>query len=214
LPYPQAALASAQLCVPDCTNMHEGDKVMDPTNCLRFYYCSDPDNNGHPVPSSEPITCPEGFYFNPSPYVKDCDKVDPDKDYCTGLCDPCAIECKEPGTLLPFPRDCHKYLVCLGNNPEPLEINCPDDKPFFDYKTDLCSDDNSLCYNLCDPCKVLCVKKGKVLDPHNCKGYYYCDPPQVAPFECPAGEVFNAQDLVCEASSSGNCTNICEVGLL
>ncbi|KAG7176129.1 putative Chitin binding Peritrophin-A domain-containing protein 18, partial [Homarus americanus] len=203
-----AALASAQLCVPDCTNMHEGDKVFDPTNCLRFYYCSDPDNNGHLVPSSEPITCPEGYYFNNARTVKECERVDPNSNYCTGLCNPCSLECGEPGTLIAYPMDCTKYQICLEDK-HVLLADCPSATPFFDFKTGDCTNDMSLCYDVCDPCQVYCVKKGKVPNPQDCMSYYYCDPPLISAFDCPDGEFFSVTLLQCEKKHSGNCTNIC-----
>ncbi|XP_071528098.1 uncharacterized protein [Panulirus ornatus] len=201
------ARSTVQLCAPDCTAMSEGDKVRDPTNCLRYYYCSDPEGNGDMVPSSDPISCPTGLYFNAAESVRECEVIS-GTQYCTDLCSPCALVCEAPGTLLANPLDCSQYKVCLEDG-STIDTGCSGNFPFFDYQTGFCSKDPSVCYDLCDPCEVYCATEGKVPDPRDCRSYYYCDPPVLAPFTCPENEVFNPDHLFCEVSASGNCTNTC-----
>ncbi|XP_069959548.1 uncharacterized protein [Cherax quadricarinatus] len=197
---------SLQLCVPDCTGRAEGDMIKDPSNCLQYYFCSDPDGNGVLEHSLYPSTCPEGYFFNAAESVRECEKIVPDTNYCKDLCSPCALQCQEPGTMLPSPTDCQLYKICLDNGF--LDVSCPPEYPNFNFETSDCTNDDTVCYNLCDPCEVYCVAEGKIPDPKNCNGYLYCHPPEVAYFLCPEGEAFNSDLLLCEPFA-GNCTNTC-----
>ncbi|KAK8718872.1 hypothetical protein OTU49_014404, partial [Cherax quadricarinatus] len=111
-----------------------------------------------------------------------------------------------PGTLIPSTVDCSIYKVCLAS--DVIEEECPSDHQYFDFKTGDCSDDPTVCYETCDPCDVYCVTEGKIPNPHNCYGYLYCNPPDVAVFLCPDGEVFNPDTLICE-STTDPCENSC-----
>ncbi|KAG0715391.1 hypothetical protein GWK47_012033 [Chionoecetes opilio] len=198
----------ATFCGPDCEGKMEGDKVRDPSNCLQYYYCSDPEGNGHMVASDEPIICPDGSYFNAAPHVMDCDAIPVGTDYCVGLCNPCRLECSEPGILIADPMDCNAYKICLDEQPA-LHVSCPNEAPYFDYQANLCSDSPEYCYDLCDTCQTYCTSTGKVFDPQDCNGYYLCDPPILTHFSCPDEEVFNVETLVCEETSEKNCTSLC-----
>ncbi|XP_045600278.1 peritrophin-48-like isoform X2 [Procambarus clarkii] len=200
------AQASVELCVADCSGAREGGKVKDPVNCLRYYYCSDPDGSGTLVPSLVPSTCPTGYFFNAAASVMECEKIVPNTDYCKNLCNPCHLQCVDPGSLLPYPLNCNLYKICLDDGSS-LDVACPVEHPYFDFQTGMCTDDASLCYNACDPCETYCVAEGKTPDPNNCWGYFYCDPPETAPFLCPEGEAFDPDDLICAPAT--NCTNLC-----
>ncbi|KAK4315136.1 hypothetical protein Pmani_013628 [Petrolisthes manimaculis] len=168
------------LCIPTCTGASEGDKTKDPTNCLRYYYCSDPDGGGVLYPSLEPFSCPDGQYFNSAATVMECEVIIPGSDYCTGLCSPCEVTCQGPGTLVPHPFDCNAYYVCL-DGPDPLINFCPEPNVYFDFASGLCISDPTYCYDYCDPCATYCATEGKVPNPSDCTGYYYCDPPNLSP---------------------------------
>ncbi|KAK8724667.1 hypothetical protein OTU49_011198, partial [Cherax quadricarinatus] len=203
-----AVRASSQLCVPDCTGRKEGDLVKNPTNCLQYYVCSDPDGDGVlPIePSVLPLQCEEGYFFNSAESVRQCQTINPSADYCKGLCSPCVIQCETPGTLIPSTLDCSKYEICLETGPQ--EVECPTATPYFNFENYGCTDDPTVCYDLCDPCDVYCVAEGRIPNPHNCHGYLYCNPPDVALFLCPENEVFNTQSLICE-NTTDTCDNLC-----
>nr|XP_053653836.1 peritrophin-48-like [Cherax quadricarinatus] len=189
----------------DCTaSSRETDKIL-PT-VYSITSASDPDGNGVLEHSLYPSTCPEGYFFNAAESVRECEKIVPDTNYCKDLCSPCALQCQEPGTMLPSPTDCQIYKICLDNGV--LDVSCPPEYPNYNFETSDCTNDDTVCYNLCDPCEVYCVAEGKIPDPKNCNGYLYCHPPEVAYFLCPEGEAFNSDLLLCEPFA-GNCTNTC-----
>ncbi|XP_042861249.1 uncharacterized protein LOC122246634 [Penaeus japonicus] len=197
-----------KLCFPDCSGMREGDKVPDPTNCFRYYYCSDPEGTGELIHSSDPLDCPEGYYFNSELHILECEPIVPENMHCTSLCNPCEVKCTMPGTLVPSVTDCGMFKICLDDG-DTIDDFCPTNLPYFDYETGLCSQSSDVCYDLCDSCQLYCTHEGKVPDPLDCGMYYYCDPPLLSHFDCPGEEVFNPDTLVCEESLTGNCTTLC-----
>ncbi|ROT70536.1 hypothetical protein C7M84_011143 [Penaeus vannamei] len=63
--------------------------------------------------------------------------------------------------------DCSRYYVCLADGLA-IEHDC-EAGYYFDYKTGMCSEDDSYCYQYCDPCKPHCTHVyQRVPDPYNC----------------------------------------------
>ncbi|ROT70535.1 putative chitinase 3 [Penaeus vannamei] len=112
----------------------------------------------------------------------------------------------EAGMLAPHPTDCSRYYVCLADGLA-IEHDC-EAGYYFDYKTGMCSEDDSYCYQYCDPCKPHCTHVyQRVPDPYNCTKFYLCTVGGSVSFKCPHQMVFNAESHLCEKSV--NCISNC-----
>ncbi|XP_069959555.1 uncharacterized protein [Cherax quadricarinatus] len=193
--------SSLQICAPSCAGVESGFFVRDPTDCTRYYVCVDV-GGGVIVPSSLPVDCTDGYYFNDGHAVPRCDPIsDAGADFCSDLCNPCVYQCDTAGQVTPNPTDCNTYYVCLAGGLV-LEQQCPGNAPFFDFNTGECTADDTLCYNYCDTCVPHCTEQNeKVPDPLDCHNFYVCNPPNIASFICPHTEIFSRVTLECEADA-------------
>jgi len=205
-------------CVPDDCSQDgttEGTKVADPTDCYQYYVCSDPTGNGTDfIRSSEPLTCPDGTWFNRNPSNgKDPACTTVPSGGLEGVCEPCnpcAVECggDASGTLIPDPYDCTGFYHCPDHEGGDLSyFSCLPDEVFV-YQLQSCVA-NGTCYDACDPCGVYCTKEGRATNPTDCTTYYYCEPdsvPDMVVFPCGEGSFYNRLTQVCE---EGVCENTC-----
>ncbi|KAG7176130.1 uncharacterized protein LOC121879412 [Homarus americanus] len=201
---------SAQYCAPNCEGARDGEYITDPSDCTKYYVCIEIE--GEMIPSQHPLECPDGYYFNDQHTEPQCDPInDAPTDFCSSLCDPCAVDCNghNPGTQQPSPRDCSKFEICLAEEDHYLEGDCPFDSEYYDFRTATCQNEYSLCYHYCDPCVPHCVYDGqRIIDPYDCHQFYLCTPPTKAVFLCPHDQVFNNKTQECEADAS--CWTACQ----
>jgi len=210
-------------CLPDCyqdgVSTAEGSKVADPSDCYRYYVCSDPSGKGRNfVLSEEPLTCPDGTYFNrdSSNGTIDCLPVpDGGVEGVCEPCNPCAVECGSDvkGSHIPDPYDCKGFYFCTINGElDETVIHC-DAGQLFDYPSQSCLPEaNATCYDACDPCHTYCAGKGRVTNPQDCTKYHYCEPgsvPSIANFTCGAESWFNPLTQGCEEDQGVTCTPTC-----
>ncbi|XP_045600276.1 uncharacterized protein [Procambarus clarkii] len=193
--------SSVQFCAPDCTGFESGDFVRDPTDCTRYYVCADV-GDGIIIPSTYPVDCPSGYYFNEDLTIPACASIESAlSGYCSNLCNPCVYMCDAPGELTPNPLHCYSYYVCLENG-EVLELECPASAQYFDYQKGVCSTDSSVCYGYCDICLPHCTQDNeRVPDPYDCHNFYQCSPPSLALITCTQGHVFNRDTGTCETDA-------------
>lgn len=205
--FPPQASPGEQVCAPDCSGVDPGVRVRDPTDFTRYYICLDVDGSGNLLPSSDSVQCPPGQFFNDAHTLPRCDPIeDTPEVITTATCDPCEAHCPEAGMLAPHPTDCSRYYVCLADGLA-IEHDC-EAGYYFDYKTGMCSEDESYCYQYCDPCKPHCTHVyQRVPDPYNCTKFYLCIVGGSVSFKCPHQMVFNAESHLCEKSV--NCINNC-----
>jgi len=209
-----AGLCQAKVCNHSCSTVQDvkdGTKVPDPTNCYRYYVCSDPEGDDIYVPSDDPVDCPNGKYFDPD--QKACVTTPSSGPSKCELCNPCAVECLEEGTLVPDPYSCTGYYICLQLDDSPRKYECGGGET-FNFTSQACEEDlegnQAACYRECDPCETYCIEEGRVPNPHDCTGYYYCEPPDgLASFHCKADEWYNFATEVCEDDGGESCTPTC-----
>ncbi|XP_063591477.1 peritrophin-1-like [Penaeus indicus] len=196
-----------QVCAPDCSGVDPGVRVRDPTDFTKYYICLDVDGSGNLLPSSDSVSCPPGEFFNDQHTLPRCDPIeDTPEIIMTATCDPCKPHCPETGMVAPHPTDCSRYYVCL-NDGHAIEYDCGAGY-YFDYIDGVCSEDNSRCYQYCDPCKPHCTHVyQRVPDPYNCTKFYLCTLGDVVSFKCPYQMVFNKESHLCEKSI--NCITNC-----
>lgn len=123
-------------CRPYCTaDDASNDKVMDPLDCTRYYYCTAPDT----VPEY-PGTCPAGDHFDI--FDQECSSTAPCLTLCTNVInqDGCidVFTCEEVGYFASCPKGCGPtYYRCydddIGNIIE--AETCPEGKVFDPNKT-------------------------------------------------------------------------------
>lgn len=53
--------------------------------------------------------------------------------------------------------------------------------------------------------EFVCVTTGYIRDPENCAKFYYCDKTSRYDFECPAGLVYDPENLICNWSNVVEC---------
>ncbi|XP_045600120.1 peritrophin-1 isoform X2 [Procambarus clarkii] len=201
---------SEQVCAPDCSGVDSMIRVRDPTDCTRYYVCLDASNNGEMIASIDSVSCPDDYYFNESHTVPRCDPLTTLPDPCRSTCDPCVPHCLAPGKVTPHPTNCSLYYVCLDDNLL-LDAHCPPETRFFDYRSGVCTDDNSVCYSYCDLCVPHCTTPGeRVPDPYDCTKFHLCVVGGMVSYMCPHHRVFNSDTQLCEDNIEciSPCTNL------
>ncbi|XP_045619746.1 peritrophin-48 [Procambarus clarkii] len=179
-------------CIPNCSAVDNGDKVPDPTNCLQFYFCVSQE------PTPEAFPCDDGMVFDSA--TSECVVG----DTCTNICSACSYECPDsPDKPKYFADryDCNIYYDCGLET----QHSCPDDKQFFDGS--VCQSDESNCCS----CKPFCSGSDLykyVIDPTNCKQYFFCDKEGIPEFstECASGN-FDITSGKC--SDTAPCITLC-----
>jgi len=202
-------------CIATCPsssgNSTHGVKVADPTNCYGYYLCSDPRGDGHFEMSNHTLDCGFGMFFNSSSSECASTANVTVMEWCH-LCDPCAVECSVNGSLIPDPHDCQGYYQCIeGQFHDPPREVC-DDGLIFDFTNKTCAklEDQAKCFDACDPCQTVCVKKTRIPNPDDCRSYHICDPPGgMSTFYCGNGRVFNPVTLLCEEDEGEGCQPVC-----
>nr|XP_045619744.1 uncharacterized protein LOC123771303 [Procambarus clarkii] len=177
---------------PDCRSTLDGGKVADPTNCRQFYFCVSGE------PTEEPFVCEEGMIFNST--VEDCVPG----DTCVTQCSPCSYECPdvpEPPTYIADRYNCSIYHECVSEATHFCEAN----KPYFDGSS--CQANKANCCS----CKPYCSDSdlfSYVIDPTDCKRYYFCDTIGVPQYslECQFG---NFDITTNKCSDSAPCILFC-----
>nr|XP_053655919.1 uncharacterized protein LOC128704800 [Cherax quadricarinatus] len=191
----QLSIASTQDvvdCKPDCTGKQPGDKVPDPTNCRQFYFC-----DGSNEPSSVPFSCEDGYVFN------DTEGECVVGNTCSNKgCSSCFYSCDDAVDIASVADhyDCSIYYECPGN----VEQQCASGK-YFDGSS--CQSDKTKCCN----CKPYCTENDLytlVIDPKDCKRYYYCDVVGIPEYsqQCEEGN-FDIMNKVC--SDTTPCITFC-----
>lgn len=98
----------------------------------------------------------------------------------TTTCDPqkdCAKA--KPGDLVPDPKNCYNYYVCVstagGVTSSDTSFACPDGQ-YFDTTSAKCADETTPCQSVCGgQCSLSCSEALDVLGfPGNCSKYYVC----------------------------------------
>lgn len=187
-------------CQVDCTGKEQGDKVPDPRNCYKYYYCL-----AHEVPSDASLYCPE---TNPvfDAITGECSS----SAECTITCfKKCHTPCNNTMDYVGDPQNCSLYYVCTPSGAEgPLE--CPSHLPYFDGMN--CIDDPSVCCTEDDLCNSFCMSEGTEIPyPYDCRKFYLCTgygPPNESNlFTCPTGELFDIYLGRC--SSIAQCKTLC-----
>ncbi|KAF2360971.1 Chitin binding domain, partial [Trinorchestia longiramus] len=190
------------LCYPSCMDasnssyVPEGTRVPNPSTCDEFFVCSDQGGDLGMGLSDEPLACPAGMYFDRS--SASCQEIPDDGSiYCTP-CNPCEVECTEPGAVAPNPYSCKDYYVCLQGGGY-IEAECSDGNQ-FDFQSGECQLENvTRCFEACNKCEVYCVEEGRIPDPFDCNAYLYCEPGVgTAHFLCAEGYYYNSETQECD----------------
>ncbi|XP_045619745.1 peritrophin-48 [Procambarus clarkii] len=168
----------------DCSGVADGHMVPDPTNCRQFYFCVGEE------PTAEAFPCDDGMVFDSA--ESKCVVG----DTCSNICSTCSYECPdspEPPPYFSDRYDCKIYYDCGSKG----QHSCPNDNQFFDGSH--CQSDESKCCS----CKPYCSESdlyGGVIDPTNCKRYFFCSEIGIPEYstECVSGNF----DLI-----SGTCSD-------
>lgn len=102
--------------------------------------------------------------------------------------------------FFPHPINCSKFYGCVEVVYSEEVCNLAPNF-YFNYKTQFCNPEDSVCFTFCDPCEVNCVEKRFLADPVDCTRYYECDPPNKVLYSCPDGENFDEELQVCSAGA-------------
>ncbi|KAK3872844.1 hypothetical protein Pcinc_022099 [Petrolisthes cinctipes] len=196
--FPHSVVQSS--CQLDCTGKQQGDKVADPRNCYKYYYCL-----ANELPSDASLYCPEGApVFDP--LTNECSPT----ATCTITCfKECHTPCNNTMDYVGDPLNCGIYYVCLPSGADgPFE--CPLNVPNFDGVN--CVADPSVCCNEADLCNSFCMKEGiEIPYPYDCRSFYLCSeygPPNESNlFTCPNGMNFDVYMGHC--SSTAECKTLC-----
>ncbi|XP_063598928.1 adhesion G protein-coupled receptor E1-like [Penaeus indicus] len=181
---------------PDCNENVPSDnplsyQLADPENCHKFYYCFDDNSDNIYNITDTSYWCEDhGAVFSQGDQL--CGNYTC-VESCSGTC--AAYECSSDPSQekRSDPFDCSIYYTC----PDGAAVHCEGDKPFFDG--DQCQEDESKCCH----CKPYCRPEDlfkNVLDPVDCKSYYFCVKKYDFPTSqatCPSGN-FNPFTLKCD----------------
>ncbi|MCL4138557.1 UNVERIFIED_CONTAM: hypothetical protein GTU68_012582, partial [Idotea baltica] len=188
-----------------CLTSGIGTQVPDPKDCHNYYVCVE-NAFGNVIPSDNPFACPDSSYFSRSNGT--C-IYDPNNYPCKNTChQSCQLTCTTYELeLIPYYGDCGKYLVCTEGG-QTILVDCPLEKPYFDGNN--CTNNEFLC---CDTCTPFCESEfTEVLDPNDCRSYYFCSEGGVVPqeqdrFSCDEGFVFDP--LIGECENGDSCSSVC-----
>lgn len=135
------------------------------------------------------------------------------------FCQICEPECTDvaPGKLVPDPKNCSQYYVCLNTgSPSAAPSVCDNGTNiYFNPTEEECQGSATVCHDLTcvlPRCQLACDGTTDfVADPFDCNTYYECLPGEVSgPLTCPAAAPnYNSEREVCVADQSVCCTELC-----
>ncbi|XP_063591474.1 peritrophin-1-like [Penaeus indicus] len=188
---------SKQVCAPNCTGVDPGAEVRDPRDFTKYYICLDTDESGILSASVESVLCPPGKYFNDTRHKCELISTNPSISL-TRTCDPCQVDCPAPFVVTPHPTICSLYYVCLADG-HTLQQQCFRGY-YFNYHTGLCTEDESQCYNYCDPYEPHCTYVNqKIPHPLDNTKFYLCTLDGPVRFQCPGNMPFQEDSLLCDS---------------
>lgn len=203
-------------CQPDCSGRTTGDRVQDPRDCTKYYYCLEEGQV-----SERSLFCRSNHIFDAA--LGECVAVEDPHAPCQPSCEPvsppagCAVECKSDGEdLVQNVFDCNTYYYCVGEEYHG-PFFCPEERPYFNG--DHCvgrkvkegekgvSDDEpavkiepgACCQH---PCAAYCPKANmQIQDPQDCHYFYICLEEGPANtdlyFPCPQGTTVDYKTGLC-----------------